>query len=715
MSLEINELESYIAGDCTIAEGKRNDTLYKIGLRCRKKNGLEGLGLLQFLRHVNSTKCVPPLRDSEVETIAASVAKSKIPIDPIPRSTDEFLDKEISFFTSATTATPSGRLTIRQFINDCKNGKYREQVESIRSEQDKEQRSLLKKRLPAVTIQSEVCERRSQEYCKNNGIICLDFDSIEDVESAKDAIAALPYIFAVGISAGGQGLFALAALAKPTMNLKVLLTKIQKDIEFTIDKACSDASRLRYATYDPGMIVKENVIPFRKRKRSPSAKIGIDILDSFLKKISTVNFSESEGEKVKSNVYYIMSIDDLLESVKKYGLDFGIKNETPYVYNGRYWQFVEWKIFQQFLQEAGRLQGIPYKIIKDHKFVKNLVEQFVSEARFPIVAAKDVPKINLRNGTLHFTSDGTELKSFSKEDGLTYQLSYDFDPSAEAPIFKKFLDHVLPDMALQKLVFQYVGYVFLRNMNLEKVLFLYGDGSNGKSVLLNVIRGLVGHEQSCGYSLEDITQNPASRAELGKHLLNVCTEISGRMSISIFKKIASREPLSVNPKYKDPYTMHDYATSIFSANKLPMITEQTGAFFRRFIIVPFSVHIPEHEQDRELASKIIGNEMSGVWNRVVEGVASVLAIGKFEIPTSVQAMVDDFRTESDTVLLYMEGYRPSSSEWILFSELYSYYKLDYPEGVTRQVFSQRLRTLGYEIKKKGRGNTRFVNAERQED
>jgi putative DNA primase/helicase len=53
---------------------------------------------------------------------------------------------------------------------------------------------------------------------------------------------------------------------------------------------------------------------------------------------------------------------------------------------------------------------------------------------------------------------------------------------------------------------------------------------------------------------------------------------------------------------------------IFNANELPRDEEQTNAFFRRFIIVPFDVTIPAEEQDRKLHRKIIDGELAGAFN-----------------------------------------------------------------------------------------------------
>ena len=453
-------------------------------------------------------------------------------------------------------------------------------------------------------------------------------------------------------------------------------------------------------------------------------KTGIAVLDSLLEQVDPVSFSELTEDKPKQSTYYIGSVDYLLRTAKKHQWDIGIKNESPHFFTGEYWKRIEQDQFRHFLQVAGMKQGIPYGIIKDHKFADNLMKQFASEARSLVLTASDTPKINLRNGTLHFTPSGTELKSFDKQDGMTYRLNYDFDETATAPLFKIFLDRVIPDVAVQKLIFQYIGYVFLRSMNLEKILFFYGGGANGKSVLLNIIRGLIGGEQCCEFSLAGLTGTGTAdyqRAELGNYLLNVCTEISTRMGTDIFKKIASREPLSARYPYVKPFMVREYATSIFAMNELPRDVEQTSAFFRRFLIIPFEVRIPEEEQDPELAQKILASEMSGVLNLVIEGVQFLLAEGKFGIPEAVQKAVESFQQESDSVSTYLveNDYVSDMDYYIPLRDMYMDYKKQCSayghQPVAIRNFSKRLRNLGYEVRKYGRKNQTVVFAVREHE
>jgi putative DNA primase/helicase len=451
--------------------------------------------------------------------------------------------------------------------------------------------------------------------------------------------------------------------------------------------------------------------------RGKPEKTGIDALDQLLQRVKPIPFSEG----TKQDEYLIESVDSLLHLAEEQGLDIGIARDTPLVYDGSRWQWLEWRPFLLFVQVAVMLMGVPRRFAKLYSFVDKLKKQFIATAR-PVSPETNTSKINLRNGTLHITAGGVELKPFDKQDGLTYQLDYDFDPTANAPIFKKFLDRALPDKALRKLLFQYVAYVFLRHMNLEKVLFLYGGGANGKSVFINVIKGLVGKEQCCSYSLEGITKKEGQAAQLGKYLLNVSTENAKGMRADAFKKYVSRETMQVRNLYNDPHNLDSYATSIFAMNELPKVQEQTKAFFRRFIIIPFDVQIPEEEQDPDLARKIIESEMSGVLNYVVKGAKTLIRDGKFDIPPVVEMILETFRLESDSVQMFLREnrYRPSLTEHILLRELYRVYRVYCLEsGITPEskiTFAKRLRNqqVPYIVREHGGKKKTVVFAEQEE-
>ena len=245
---------------------------------------------------------------------------------------------------------------------------------------------------------------------------------------------------------------------------------------------------------------------------------------------------------------------------------------------------------------------------------------------------KDTVLINLKNGTFEVTPDGVKLNDFNRADFMTYQLAFDYNPKATAPMFETYLNRVLPDIELQHILAEFLGYVFIRptTLKLEKTLLLYGSGANGKSVFYEVVRSMLGEQNTSEYSLQSLTEEKGYfRASIANKLVNYASEISGKLVSSIFKQLVSGEPVEARLPYGKPFILKQYAKLIFNCNELPKDVEQTEAYFRRFLIVPFEITIPESEQDKQLSQKIIANELSGVFNWVLYGLKRLLENKKF--------------------------------------------------------------------------------------
>lgn len=67
-----------------------------------------------------------------------------------------------------------------------------------------------------------------------------------------------------------------------------------------------------------------------------------------------------------------------------------------------------------------------------------------------------------------------------------------FEPKAKCPMFRQFLNEVLPDPQDQDFLQQYTGYLLDSSFKANVFLVIKGDGRNGKSVYLNLVKKLLG-------------------------------------------------------------------------------------------------------------------------------------------------------------------------------------------------------------------------------
>jgi putative DNA primase/helicase len=237
---------------------------------------------------------------------------------------------------------------------------------------------------------------------------------------------------------------------------------------------------------------------------------------------------------------------------------------------------------------------------------------------------------------------------------------------------------VLPDIDLQKVLAEGFGYIFIpsKKLKLEKMLVLSGDGSNGKSVSFEVLSALLGPENLSSYSIEKLTTEETHRAKIADKLVNYCSEISVNLEPSMFKALVSGESVPARELYGKPFHIENYAKLIANANKLPTVAEHTHAWFRRFLIVPFNITIPDHEQDTQLANKIIASELPGVLNWVLTGLRRLLIQGHFTDSEAIRTQTELYKRQSDTVRLFLDeyAYQPASDQYTSLQDLYREYQ-----------------------------------------
>jgi len=433
-----------------------------------------------------------------------------------------------------------------------------------------------------------------------------------------------------------------------------------------------------------------------------------EVLTELLDKVKPVDFrklAELDADKeLQKKHFLILVVDQLLELAIKHNWGLCRIDDFVYVFNGAYWYQLDPNELQFFLGRFAEKLGIDKFNARYYQYKKAFYEQFLSDAFLPKPEADRAKNlINLKNGTLEITSKGAILREHRREDFLTYQLPFSFAPNADAPLWRQFLNRVLPDPERQQILAEYLGYVFIKQtfLNLEKALLLYGSGANGKSVVFNVIKALLGEGNVTNYSLQSLTDETGyTRAKIVGKLVNYASEINTDLESNRFKQLVSGEPIDARLPYRDPFIATDYTKLIFNCNRLP-IAEQTDAFFRRFLIIAFEVTIPEAEQDKQLAGKIIDRELPGVLNWVLEGMNRLLAQRRFSDCEAAKQAVEQYRRESDSAQMFLEEkqLRPDPVQWLTLNDLYSDYRSFCTDcGYTRPLNKTNLRKRFEELK-----------------
>jgi len=440
-----------------------------------------------------------------------------------------------------------------------------------------------------------------------------------------------------------------------------------------------------------------------------------NILNRLLEQIQPVRFTElaniRDGQTIKPKHQMTIVIRQIIEIADKNNSGFMVDDGQIYVYTGTFWLFADNGSLRKFLGKAADKLGINSLDAEYHSYRETLLKQLMEVIPESPNKNKGKILINLLNGTLHISGNGKiEIKPFEKEDYLKYQLDYTYDEHAEYPLFQKFINRIIPDEDAQKVLRQFVGSAFIKDINYQKTLWLVGKGGNGKSKFLEIITALIGKNNVTNYSPEQLTQsNSYERGEISGKLLNLSDEMGGNIGIPIFKSMVCGEPIPTRRIYEKPFTMYDYPKMIANINKLPKRIETTDAFYRRLLIVPFENPITAEELDYNIAKEIIEKELSGVLVWVIEGIKELVEQKGFTKSKLIEDAVKKYRLDTDNISSFIdeEGYEFDRTTKILLKNLYSEYcmyckdrgfnKYDYND------FSSKLKDLGFESKREKSG------------
>lgn len=175
----------------------------------------------------------------------------------------------VSHFTNHSNTTPDSSKDIGVYLDDIKNGKYRDLILEIRSKKTKEERDVLKARLSGCCFTGKFSRRAIAGLSKPSHIAILDFDKFKDVQKAKEYISNVKYTFACWISPSGDGVKALCKIPPVNTNEDykdyVIALYDVYNLPDNSDTGTCDISRFCYDSYDPELYLNEKSDLFTDR------------------------------------------------------------------------------------------------------------------------------------------------------------------------------------------------------------------------------------------------------------------------------------------------------------------------------------------------------------------------------------------------------------------------------------------------------------------
>jgi putative DNA primase/helicase len=323
--------------------------------------------------------------------------------------------------------------------------------------------------------------------------------------------------------------------------------------------------------------------------------------------------------------------------------------------------------------------------------------------------------LNMANGTLSLHA--IELGAHDRADLFTYCLPYDYDPHATCPMWDKFISEVLvkegtteTDWELVALFQELVGYSLTPHTKREAMAWMFGEGSNGKSVAIHIIEKLLGAMamaidfqgvgQPGNYDLADI---PGKRV-----LLSTEAERNKSMAESYIKRIVTGDTIKARPIYGSPIEFQSTAKIWWAMNDKPIIRDTTDSMWRRMKLIPFYRKFIEGENaDTELPAKL-ETELSGILNWAIAGLIRLTLNGKFTVAQASEDAKREYREEANPIAQWVNTMtvgtaHPATLQAALYKE-YKEWALSQGEiVVTSTQFSKDLKRLKVQVARRNQG------------
>jgi hypothetical protein len=208
---------------------------------------------------------------------------------------------------------------------------------------------------------------------------------------------------------------------------------------------------------------------------------------------------------------------------------------------------------------------------------------------------------------------------------------------------------------------EFVGHCLLGSLplaNIHKMLICVGSGNDGKSVLMNIVRGCMPPGSCSSINLQSLESGACggefNRAALEGKMANLIDDMSAATitESAAFKSAVTFAPIEARQIRGKAFSFTPRAAWWGNMNpthgKLPKLEGQSGGMMRRLLCLEFPNSVGPGKETRDLADRILGNEMREVVCWAVESALDMLIEGRttFTTPECHQRILDIWKSGS---------------------------------------------------------------------
>ena len=287
--------------------------------------------------------------------------------------------------------------------------------------------------------------------------------------------------------------------------------------------------------------------------------------------------------------------------------------------------------------------------------------------------------IGFNNGV--FDTMTMEFRQGQPEDYISFSTKLDYDPNKPHTAFEcwseidKFMREVLPDQTVRNYFVHHLSTCLSGGNEAQKFHILTGSGSNGKSMLMNLMSTAMG-DYTCKAPISLLTQGRNKSAAAAPELVRM----KGRrfvtmqepdeevpLNTGLMKELASCEKITCRDLYQGSKQMIDFdiqARFHLACNEKPKINATDGGTWRRLCVVGFTskfVAEPKLPNEKPIDESLVAKMVSTEWATCfLTYLVAVYKEGngwrKIVPPTKVMEYTNEYQEESDVIARFIREF-----------------------------------------------------------
>ena len=439
-------------------------------------------------------------------------------------------------------------------------------------------------------------------------------------------------------------------------------------------------------------------------------------------KIVHVAFSTSRTEEGPEAVMFTEdSQAKAFVDIHEDNLRYVEENDQWYAHNGNYWE----EISKLVVTEQARImnRGTALAIGKDIKglkrqlstrrFAQNVEGNSRGDERCLLPMAeldKDPWLLGTPGGIVDLQTGRYIAMGLKPYVTMTTAVApADVANDKSCPLFLKFMDEfTCGDAGLKRYLLQYAGYCLTGDMREQCLVFLFGEGDNGKTVFIQLLRNLLG-----GYAMTSPIELFVT-VGIGKHLTGFAamhrkrcvitneTSKGHTLRMDVIKNITGQDPIRANFMRQDTFEFQPVCKLIMFGNHKPNLPNAGKAEKKRIRMVPCDLRLAPEKMDKNLTAKLM-EEGPAILRAFIDGCLDWQANGLITTECVEEQTANYFYTQ-DTFGKWLEsccdeGKNKSEASGVLWRSWQLWAKEHDVSVGDETAFAESLREHGFEYVK----------------